>query len=218
MKLLVVLSGGMDSTTLLYDSVMNTKMGVEAISFDYGSKHNHKELRDAKFHCDKLRINHKVFKLDFSGFKSHLLKNDLEIPEGHYEDANMKKTVVPFRNAIMLSYAVGYAQSNGINLVGLGNHFGDHAIYPDCRKAFIDSFNQAVLHGTDKEVELYAPFTKMRKEDIVKIGSNINVEYDMTWSCYKGGEFHCGKCGTCVERKEAFNRAGVEDLTIYESD
>ena len=137
-------------------------------------------------------------------------------PEGHYADPTMKKTVVPFRNGIMLSIAAGYAESLGASQVILGNHFGDHAIYPDCRKDFITPMAEAIKHGTYGEIALLSPFCEVDKTEIAKIGASLGVPFELTWSCYKGGDKHCGKCGTCVERIEAFRLAGVIDLTAYE--
>lgn len=128
----------------------------------------------------------------------------------------MKRTVVPFRNGIMLSIAAGFAESIGAECIVLGNHFGDHAVYPDCRQDFVEPMAQAIENGTYAKIKLVAPFTKVTKADIAKLGFNLKVPYEMTWSCYKGGEKHCGKCGTCVERIEAFQLAGVADPTEYE--
>ncbi len=201
MKAIVILSGGMDSTTVLYDAI---KRGfeVEALSFDYGQKHK-KELEFAKYHCEKLKIPHKIIKLDFSCFDSALLNDDIEIPEGHYEDESMKSTVVPFRNGIMLSYAVGYAENVGAKVVLIGSHKGDHAIYPDCRENFTFLMSMAAEVGTYTEVEIVSPFNDITKKEIVKIGRELGIDYTKTWSCYKGGEKECGKCGTCIERIEA---------------
>jgi len=216
MKVVVLISGGMDSTTLLYDMHKRHEV-VGALSFNYGSKHNERELPMAKHHCDVLGIPHQVIPLDFIAdhFSSDLLKTGGDIPEGHYEDANMVRTVVPFRNAIMMSIATGYAESVGAQAVAIAAHSGDHAIYPDCRDGFMDSFAETMRRGTYAKVELLRPYVGIRKEDIVKIGAELGVDFSMTYSCYKGGEVHCGKCGTCVERKEAFTLAQLNDSTIY---
>ena len=138
------------------------------------------------------------------------------IPEGHYADENMKSTVVPFRNGIMLSIACGIAESNGLKRVLIANHGGDHAIYPDCRSSFIRAMNEAMREGTYEHIEILAPYTEITKTDIARRGKQLHVDYAATWSCYKGGEKHCGKCGTCVERKEALRDAGIDDPTEYE--
>jgi 7-cyano-7-deazaguanine synthase len=138
------------------------------------------------------------------------------VPEGHYQDKNMKSTVVPFRNGIMLSIACGLAESRGLTKVLIANHAGDHAIYPDCRATFIDAMNQAMAYGTYEHINIYAPYTSLSKTDIAKVGKVLGIDYSKTYSCYKGGEKHCGKCGTCVERKEALRDAGIDDPTEYE--
>lgn len=217
MKALVVLSGGLDSTTALYWALSKYDE-VETITFNYGSKHNDIENSYAKKTCEKLGIKNTVIHLGFINeyFKSDLLKSGGEIPEGYYTAENMKSTVVPFRNGIMLSIAAGFAESNGCSAIVLGNHSGDHAIYPDCRPEFIDGIRKAIYEGTEKHIEVISPFCDVSKTDIVKIGANLGVDFSLTYSCYKGQEKHCGKCGTCTERKEAFEQAGVEDVTEYE--
>jgi 7-cyano-7-deazaguanine synthase len=150
-------------------------------------------------------------------FKSSLLDGAEAIPEGHYADENMKSTVVPFRNGIMLSIAVGIAESNDLKYVMMANHGGDHTIYPDCRPEFVKAFDEAAKAGTFVNVGLLSPFTNWTKADIARRGKELGIDYSETWSCYKGGEKHCGKCGTCVERREAFAEAGIEDATEYEA-
>ena len=199
----LILSGGVDSVTLLYDEQERIAL---AISFDYGSKHNAREIPFAQWHCQQLGIKH----------KSSLLEGGEEIPEGHYADENMKSTVVPFRNGIMLSIAVGVAESNGLKYVMMANHGGDHTIYPDCRPEFVDAFDQAAAAGTYVNVHLRSPYTNITKADIARRGKALGIDYSKTWSCYKGGDHHCGKCGTCVERREAFELAGVDDKTKYD--
>lgn len=205
----IVLSGGMDSVTLLHDYVDSISL---AVTFDYGSRHNAREIECARKNCEILGVEHLVIPLDFIGkyFKSSLLIGGEEIPEGHYSDENMKSTVVPFRNGIMLSIAAGLAESRGLKNVMLANHSGDHAIYPDCRPGFIDAMSLAIEHGTYDGVKIVAPYTGISKSDIARIGKKIGVDYRLTYSCYKGGEKHCGKCGTCVERMEALRDAGIE--------
>lgn len=212
---IIVLSGGMDSVTMLHEFASEIKV---AVSFDYGSKHNAKEIPFAALHCQQLGIQHIVIPLDFMTryFKSSLLMGGEDIPEGNYDDENMKSTVVPFRNGIMLSVAAGLAESHGLKRLFIANHFGDHAIYPDCRAGFIKAMSEAVSEGTYEHIRIEAPYTGINKTDIAKRGAKLGINYAETWSCYKGGEKHCGKCGTCMERKEAFRAAGLTDPTIYE--
>lgn len=211
----IIVSGGMDSITLLYDKKDEIALGI---SFDYGSNHNAREIPFAKMHCERLGIEHIIIPLDFMHqyFKSSLLQGADAIPEGHYADANMKSTVVPFRNGIMLAIAVGIAESRNLTKVLIANHGGDHTIYPDCRPEFISAIDAAASAGTYANVKVCAPYTNITKTDIAAIGKRLGIDYTETWSCYKGGEKHCGKCGTCVERKEALKGAGIEDNTEYE--
>lgn len=211
----IIVSGGMDSITLLYDHKDEIALGI---SFDYGSNHNAREIPFAKMHCERLGIKHITINLDFMHlyFKSSLLDGAEAIPEGHYADDNMKSTVVPFRNGIMLSIAIGIAESNNLDQVFIANHGGDHTIYPDCRPEFINAIDAAATAGTYNNVKVVAPYTKITKSDIARIGKKLGIDYTETWSCYKGGDKQCGKCGTCVERKEALRDAGIEDLTEYE--
>lgn len=211
----IILSGGMDSVTLLYEQQARIAL---AITFDYGSNHNQREAMYAKQHCQLLGIEHLLIPLEFMSryFKSSLLEGADAIPEGDYDDTNMKSTVVPFRNGIMLSVACGIAESRGLTKVMIANHFGDHAIYPDCRAEFIRPMSEAMRAGTYVGVEILAPYTGISKTDIALIGKRLGVDYSQTYSCYKGGELHCGKCGTCVERKQALHDAGIVDNTLYE--
>ena len=205
----------MDSTTLLYDYQERIAL---AVSFDYGSNHNAREIPFAQLHCQRLGIEHLVIPLAFMGqyFKSSLLEGGNAIPEGHYADENMKSTVVPFRNGIMLSVAVGLAESRGLQYVMMANHGGDHTIYPDCRPEFVEAFNAAARAGTFVGIGLLSPYTHISKADIARRGKELGIDYAETWSCYKGGEKHCGRCGTCVERHEALAEAGIIDDTEYE--
>ena len=202
MRAVLIYSGGLDSTTLLYEYKDSIAL---AVSFDYGSKHNARELEFAALHCKKLGIKHLIIPLEFMGsyFKSSLLEGGGDIPEGSYADENMKSTVVPFRNGIMLSIAAGLAESYELDAVMLANHGGDHAIYPDCRPEFIDAMAAAVEAGTYNGVKVVSPYCNITKRDIALRGKAIGIDYSLTYSCYKGGEKHCGKCGTCMERKEA---------------
>lgn len=211
----IIVSGGMDSITMLYE--YKDIIGL-AITFDYGSNHAEKEISCAKLHCEKLGVEHIIIPLRFihTYFKSSLLEGAEAIPEGHYADKNMKSTVVPFRNGIMLSIACGLAESYGLKRVMIANHSGDHAIYPDCRATFINSMSEAMSYGTYEHISIYAPYTGITKSDIARHGKELGIDYSKTWSCYKGGDKHCGKCGTCVERKEALHDAGIIDNTEYE--
>ncbi|MEO0454741.1 MAG: 7-cyano-7-deazaguanine synthase QueC [Verrucomicrobiota bacterium] len=218
MKIVALLSGGMDSVVALYDANQNHDI-VAALSFDYGSKHNHREIEFAKWHCEKLGIYHQQVDLPFirDHFQSHLLQGGGEIPEGHYAEETMKQTVVPFRNGIMLSIACGYAESQEANGLLIAAHAGDHAIYPDCREEFMKATADSMKLGTYQNVELMRPFVHMTKAEICSLGHELKVDFLKTWSCYVGGEVHCGACGTCIERREAFLLAGIPDPTVYES-
>lgn len=202
MKAVLVYSGGLDSTTLLYEYKDSIAL---AVSFDYGSKHNKRELEFAALNCKRLGIRHLVIPLEFMGkyFRSDLLIGGGDIPEGSYADENMKSTVVPFRNGIMLSIAAGLAESYELDAIMLANHSGDHAIYPDCRPEFIEGMAAAVEAGTYNGVKVVSPYCNMTKREIALRGRELGVDFSLTYSCYKGGEKHCGKCGTCVERREA---------------
>ncbi len=211
----IVLSGGLDSTTLLHEYKDRIAL---AVTFDYGSNHNEREIACARRQCVLLGIEHIVIPLGFMGeyFKSSLLAGADAIPDGNYDSDNMKSTVVPFRNGIMLSVACGLAESRGLKHVLIANHGGDHAIYPDCRRPFIEAMDLAMREGTYVNVSILAPYTDISKADIVARGAKLGVDYSDTYSCYKGGERHCGTCGTCTERKEAFAIAGIPDPTRYE--
>ena len=212
----IILSGGMDSVTLLYEYRDRVAL---AVTFDYGSNHNRREAAFAKLHCERLGIEHLLILLNFihDYFKSSLLEGADAIPEGHYAAENMKSTVVPFRNGIMLSIACGIAESRGLKNVMIANHFGDHSIYPDCRAGFVEAMSQAMSEGTYDGVKVFAPYTGISKTDIARHGATLGIDYTETYSCYKGGAKHCGKCGTCVERKEALHDAGIDDRTEYEA-
>ena len=211
----IIISGGMDSTTLLYEYKDEIAM---AITFDYGSTQNGRERVCAVTHCQRLGIKHIVIQLEFMFryFKSALLGNPEDIPEGDYNDESMKSTVVPFRNGIMLAVAAGVAESNGLKRVMIANHAGDHSIYPDCRPGFINAMSEAMSAGTYKNITVFAPYTYLSKKEIAEHGKALGIDYSETYSCYKGGEKHCGKCGTCRERIEALRAAGIDDKTEYE--
>lgn len=218
MKVLVICSGGLDSVTLAYKVAREEEL-VGLVSFDYGQRHK-KELDYAALAAKKLGVPHHI--LDMSQIGSHLsgsaLTDDVDVPDGHYAEENMKITIVPNRNAIMLSIGFGIAASIKADAVAAAVHGGDHFIYPDCRPEFIQSFEDMQRLALDgyADVCLYTPFVEISKGAIVAEGAKHSVPFADTWSCYKGHEKHCGKCGTCVERREAFALAGVEDPTDYE--
>ena len=214
----VLVSGGMDSVTALY-AAREEREVVAALSFNYGAKHHARELPFADWHCARLGVPHTRVDLPFIRdlFVSHLLEGGGEIPRGHYEEQMMKQTVVPFRNGIFLSVAAGFAESLGADGLVIAAHAGDHAIYPDCREGFMQSMADAVRLGTYARLQLWRPFIGLTKADICVRGTELGIDYKQTWSCYVGGELHCGECGTCVERREAFQLAGLDDPTEYAS-
>ncbi len=211
----IIISGGMDSTTMLYEYQDEIAL---AITFDYGSTQNGRERICAITHCQRLGIKHIVVPLEFMHryFKSALLMTADDIPEGNYNYENMKSTVVPFRNGIMLSIACGIAESNGLKRVMIANHSGDHTTYPDCRPDFVKAMSEAMTTGTYENVTVFAPYTNISKKEIAMHGKRLGIDYSETYSCYKGNEKHCGKCGTCHERREALRDAGILDTTEYE--
>ena len=213
---IIILSGGMDSVTLLH--LMNERIAL-AVSFDYGSNHNEREIECARWQCAQLEIPHITIPLGFMKeyFSSSLLSGGENIPKGEYAEDNMKSTVVPFRNGIMLSVACGLAETKGLKHVMMANHGGDHSIYPDCRPAFAKAMSKAMETGTYEGITLLAPFTDITKKEIAETGKRLGVDYSHTYSCYCGGKYHCGVCGTCRERKDALAGAGIEDTTIYEA-
>ena len=212
---LIALSGGVDSTTLLYEYREEVAC---AVGFDYGSKHNARELAAAEAICRELEIPDLIIPLAFIGkyFRSDLLLSGGEMQLGDYSEENMSSTVVPFRNGIMLSILAGLAESRDLQQVLIANHFGDHAIYPDCRESFVKPMGEAITAGTSNGVKLVAPYTTLTKAEIVARGTRLGVPYGKTYSCYQGGERHCGRCGTCRERHDAFVANGLEDPTLYE--
>ncbi len=216
MKTIVLLSGGMDSVTALHWARQHHDV-QGALSFDYGAKHHHRELPMAAAQCAILGIPHRVIDTRFINecFTSSLLQSGGAIPDGHYTAENMKSTVVPFRNGIMLSIAAGYAESRGAAGLVIAAHSGDHAIYPDCREDFLAPMAEAIRQGTYAGIQVLRPFVDLDKTAIVRLGVELGVDFAQTWSCYKGGEIHCGTCGTCVERREAFALAGIADPTRY---
>lgn len=210
----MVLSGGMDSVTMLHEYADEIEM---AVNFSYGSNHNMRELECARLHCKQLGIELIEIDLSFIGkyFHSSLLEGAEAVPEGDYDFDNMKSTVVPFRNGIMLAAAAGLAESHGLDCVMIANHAGDHAIYPDCRGSFIDAMARTIAEGTYEGISLKAPYTYLNKTDIALRGKRLGIDFTTTYSCYKGLEQHCGRCGTCLERRKALADAGIEDTTIY---
>ena len=195
---LIIVSGGMDSITLLYDKRDDIAL---AVTYDYGSNHNRQELEYALYHCRTLGIEQLVISLDFFSryFKSSLLQGPDAIPKCAYTDESMKSTVVPFRNGIMLAIACGLAETRGLHKVLIANHSGDHAIYPDCREEFINAMSHAMSSGTYENITVSAPYTNISKSDIAKIGKSLGIDYSKTYSCYKGGLKHCGRCATCMQ-------------------
>ena len=221
----IILSGGMDSTTLLYDiarpfmkdyHVKDKPIPIKAISFNYNQRHK-KELECAKETCKKFGIEHKI--VDLTGLNeiapSSLTRENQAVPHGHYADETMKSTVVPNRNMVMISLAVSYAIGIGANEVYYGAHAGDHAVYPDCRPQFIEVLRKAISLCDDHMVQLCAPYAFKDKKNIAKIGKLLDVDYSLTWTCYEGGDKACGVCGACVERLEAFRYAGMKDPVEY---
>lgn len=218
MKTLVICSGGLDSVSLAHRIAAEHQL-MALVSFDYGQRHK-KELASAADCAKRLGVPHHL--IDITTIGAHLtgsaLTDDVEVPDGHYAEETMRSTVVPNRNAIMLTIAFGLAAAQQADAVAIAVHGGDHFIYPDCRPDFINSFNTMQRHALDgyANVELVAPYVNVSKADIVTDGVKYNTPFADTWSCYKGGARHCGRCGTCVERREAFHLAGVTDPTDYE--
>ena len=217
MKTLVVCSGGLDSVTLAHKIAREADLN-SLVSFNYGQRHT-TELDYASRCAVALDVPHDVIDIANVGrlLSGSALTDDIGVPEGHYEEESMRVTVVPNRNAIMLTIAFGVAASRQCDAVAIAVHGGDHFIYPDCRPDFIDSFQTMQNHALDgvQAVELVAPFVHVDKAEIVRRGAAIDVPFVDTWSCYQGGDLHCGRCGTCVERQEAFAVAGVDDPTDY---
>lgn len=220
-KAVLIASGGMDSATLAWKYHAQGYQ-IKLIGFDYGQRHK-KELTSLLQIAEKLKAEIKLISL--TNFKdslhgSALTSDDVAVPDGHYAKETMKATVVPNRNAIMLSIATGIAIADKAEVVATGVHSGDHFIYPDCRPDFFNPFSLAMQKANEgfaiDNFRLEAPFINISKADIARLGSELGVDYSLTWSCYKGGLIHCGKCGTCVERIEAFIESGVFDPTVYE--
>jgi len=217
MKTLVVCSGGLDSVSLAYRIAAEHQL-TAILSFDYGQRHR-KELDSAKACAERLGVPHQIIDIRTIGasLTGSALTDDVDVPDGHYAEETMKITVVPNRNAIMLAIAFGVAAAQKADAVALAVHGGDHFIYPDCRPDFIDAFQTMQDHALDgyADIKLLATYVHVSKADIVIDGAKYGTPFAATWSCYKGGEHHCGRCGTCVERREAFHLAGIEDPTFY---
>lgn len=213
---LIVLSGGMDSVTMLHEYAPSIEL---AVNFSYGSNHNAREAACARQHCQELGIQLLEVDLAFIGqlFHSSLLEGADAVPDGDYDFDNMRSTVVPFRNGIMLAAAAGLAESYGLTRIMIANHAGDHALYPDCRADFIKAMSRAIAAGTYEGIMLYAPYTLLTKAQIAERGKKLGIDYATTYSCYRGGEHHCGTCGTCRERRQALAEAGIVDTTIYDA-
>jgi 7-cyano-7-deazaguanine synthase len=216
-KVVAVHSGGLDSTVLLYD-LLSKGITVQALGVHYGQRHA-RELKAAAAICKGAGVRHEI--ADLRGIRgllagSSLTSRDIEVPEGHYAEGNMKATVVPNRNMILIATAAAWAISCGFDAVAYAAHAGDHAIYPDCREEFARALDKAVRLADWRPVRVLRPFVRLSKADIVKRGARLGVPFSKTWSCYKGGARHCGRCGTCVERREAFAAAKVADPTEYE--
>lgn len=217
---IAVYSGGMDSTVML-SSMLEDGIDVKgALSIDYGQKHR-KEIDAAVEVCAELGIEHRIADLrGISALFGHsgLTDSETEVPEGHYEEDSMKQTVVPNRNMILISVATAWAITKEAEAIAYAAHSGDHAIYPDCRVEFADALDEAIRLCDWSSVWLYRPFVNMSKQLIVTEGARMGSPLGKTWSCYKGGALHCGKCGTCIERREAFHLAEVDDPTVYAAD
>lgn len=218
MKTLTICSGGLDSVSLAHIIAHEHEL-TRLVSFDYGQRHR-KELDFAAAAARRLGVPHHLIDIRAigAGLTGSALTDDIDVPDGHYAEETMRITVVPNRNAIMLAIGFGVAAANGDEAVATAVHGGDHFIYPDCRPAFTRAFNEMQKHALDgyANVQLYAPFVERTKADIVREGARHGTPFVETWSCYKGGQHHCGRCGTCVERREAFHLAGIEDPTTYE--
>jgi 7-cyano-7-deazaguanine synthase len=217
MKTVLLLSGGLDSSVAL-DWLRSKNYEVKALSLHYGQRHN-KELKAAQMIAQRAKVEHKV--VDLSALRSVLggssqTDDQIDVPEGHYTAESMKLTVVPNRNMIFLSVAAAWAIAENCESVAYAAHGGDHTIYPDCRPDFVQAIQKTFELCDWKQISLITPFLQLSKAEIVSHGAKLKTPFHLTWSCYKGGDLHCGQCGTCVERKEAFQLAKISDPTIYE--
>jgi 7-cyano-7-deazaguanine synthase len=218
MKAVVLFSGGLDSTVLVHH-LLHEKADLKLLSIDYGQRH-HKEIISSTQIAKSLGVQHFILSLPSLGQLlggSALTDQEISLPEGHYAEKSMKATVVPNRNMILLSLAAGHAISLKYDTVAYAAHAGDHTIYPDCRPEFADSMAHALTLADWTSINLLRPFVHWSKADLVRHGKKLGVRFEKTWSCYAGGDIHCGKCGTCVERKEAFKLIGLSDPTQYKA-
>lgn len=213
---IIILSGGMDSGVLLAHS-LSIYGKISALTFNYGSKHNPREIPLAQALAQRYRVSHQIIDLRdaMRTFDSSLMASGEAVPDGSYSEVNMKSTVVPFRNGIFLSIAVGVAENYSADTVLIGSHSGDHAVYPDCRPSFTAAFSEAATQGTYAKVKVLSPFNQLSKIEIAEIGRKLNFDFSQTWTCYKGLEFHCGTCGACNERKAALGYSKGMDPTRY---
>ncbi len=216
MKVAVLLSGGLDSTTALYWAHRQHRV-VCALSFDYGSNHAAQELACARWQAESLGIPY--HQIDLRSISPHLesalLSGADAIPTADYAEENMKQTVVPFRNGIFLAIAAGIAESKGAEAIVIAAHSGDHAIYPDCQEPFMAAMSAAISLGTYARLQILRPFIANTKGEITAAGAALGVDFSHTYSCYCGSKLHCGQCSTCRERREAFAAAGIPDPTVY---
>ena len=218
-KAVAVVSGGMDSTVLVYQ-LIDQGFDVTMLSVDYGQKHR-VELDHARRTAKKFGLQHEI--ADLRGITQLISKSSLtsdqDVPDGHYAEDNMKQTVVPNRNSIMMNVAIGFAITIGAECVATAIHSGDHFIYPDCRPEFVETLDALAVTANEgflsDNFHIFAPYVRIPKDAIAEIGHRLGVQWEDTWSCYKGGDKHCGSCGTCYERREAFTLAGVDDPTEY---
>ena len=218
MNTLVVCSGGLDSVSLAHIVAAEGELGA-LVTFDYNQRHR-REIDHARQAATRLGVPFQLVDITPIGavLTGSALTDTLDVPEGHYAEDTMKATIVPNRNAIMLTIAFGMAAARNLDTVAVAVHGGDHFIYPDCRPGFIESFAAMQMHALDgfADIRLMAPFVHLTKADIVRLGAEAGTPFAQTWSCYKGSAVHCGRCGTCVERREAFEIAGLDDPTVYE--
>lgn len=221
MKAIAIVSGGMDSVTMLYRLLFKELIDVSVITFNYGQRHKKEIIAAAKI-CERLGVQQHI--VDITNLQellqgSSLTDPTVDVPHGYYAEENMRKTVVPNRNMIMLAIAAGYAVSQKVDILATAIHAGDHYIYPDCRPEFFSALNAALIVGNAghaaPDFHLYAPYLYQTKVEIAKEGNQLGVPYELTWTCYEGGDIHCGVCGACQERRAGFREAGVFDPTVY---
>lgn len=231
MKIALILSGGMDSSVLFWKLLSKNQVNeIHCLTFDYGQRHK-KEIDSAVLVVKAARIfigkkgypinvYHSVIpiaRFNEIAVGSSQTDKSVEVPEGHYEEENMKKTVVPNRNMVMLSIAASYCFARKLSILFYGAHAGDHAIYPDCRPSFVEAMNETFKLADWEELKLAAPFIEYDKGDIAKLGVELGTPFNLTWTCYKGLERPCGKCGACQERAEAFKKAGAIDPLVFKA-